>query len=97
MVVSLTRSQVDVVRIIDELTGILGRPPSVREIAQEYGASKGQMHDMLQRIAARGWFHKGDPGEGYVLKHELRPLPDCHLVLTPAGRAFLPSQAFEKC
>lgn len=56
MALGLTRAQRDLLRILQELTGPDGVPPSYDELAREMClASKGGISALVDGLVARGW------------------------------------------
>ena len=76
---------------IEELGAALGRGPSITELADELGLSRGHAHDHVKRLQERGWLD-APAGQGtrrLVLRRPAPPLPPEGFELTQAGRAYV--------
>ena len=91
---SLTPTQAHCARIYAELWGVLGRQPSLREVARELCGSRNAAQDLIRQLARRGWLvrvfgqdSQGVHGWSWRLTREPPPLPTYAVELTPLGRA----------
>ena len=91
MAMSLTLKQLDCARVIAELTTVLGRAPSMSEIANELDALPGEAYRLVDGLAERGWLPQRakDEARDLTLLHEPPPIEECRIELTDHGRAFL--------
>jgi SOS-response transcriptional repressor LexA len=91
MTYSLTPMQRDTLLVIQELTALDGRPPSLREIARELDiAAQSGVHRALLGLKERGWID-WRPGQsrGIVVLHAPPAPAECDIAVTPYGRAAL--------
>ena len=89
----LTPKQLACAQIIAELTDTLGRPPTMREIAHEFGhASAGSVqNNLIKGLDKKGWLKPRKRGHAcqLVLKARPKPIAEFAVDLTDAGREYL--------
>ena len=93
---SLTPAQAECARIFAELWGVLGRQPSLREIAAELGTAKTAAQWLIRQLARRGWLarifgpdSRGGHGWSWRLRRLPPPLPLHEFEVTAAGAAWI--------
>jgi SOS-response transcriptional repressor LexA len=85
--VGLTRTQRDVLLVIQELIDLDGRPPSYAEIQHELGlASKGPVAGCVARLVERGWLEKADHHRRSIVIKRRLPLPEEFVFVLPSSR-----------
>ena len=93
---SLTPTQAHCARIYAELWTVLGRQPSIQEVADELCTIKNTAYYLIGQLLARGWLvrffgqdSRGVHGWSWRLTREPPPLPTYAVEITPLGLAQL--------
>ena len=93
---SLTPVQACAARIFAELWDVLGRQPSLRELAAELSSAKNTAQGLIRHLARRGWLarvfgpdSRGVHGWSWRLTRIPPPLPLYEFEVTEDGKAWL--------